>query len=201
VRAPERAARGKGGRKLSLGLGAASGLGYVTGETEQQRNKVKCCIAPGLFTLSAELGYALSPRLSLGGAVRLGFPIGANLEGHSPLGPAGFVKLRYALSPSAGSAGSGGGFRLTAQLGGGIIRNTIKLSADAVVDGMDTDIVALGPLLLGGGIGYGAALSDLVALTFDLNALAGIPVVSELNTSRLNFGIQLDATVGAALRF
>lgn len=200
-RAPARKAKDGGGRKLAVGFGAASGLGYVTGETEQQRNKVQCCIAPGLFTISAELGYALSPRLSIGGAVRLGFPIGANLEGHSPLGPAGFVKVRYALSRSAGTDGSGSGFRLAGMLGAGIIRNTIKLNPDAVVDGMDTDIVALGPVLLGGGIGYGAALTEMVTLTFDLNAIAGIPVVGELDTSKLNFGIQLDATLGAALRF
>lgn len=200
-RAPERPAGQPGARKLALGMGVASGLGYVTGETEQQRNKVQCCIAPGWLTLSAELGYALSPRLTLGGAVRLGFPLGANLEGHSPLGPAAFVRLRYALSPSAGTGGSGGGLRLMGQLGGGIIRDTVKLSADGVIDGMDTDIVALGPVLFGGGIGYGAALTPMVALTFDLNAIAGIPVVSELGTSKLNFGIQLDATIGAALRF
>jgi hypothetical protein len=202
-RAPERgsARSGKAGKagssKVLVAASAASGLGYVTGETEQQRNKVQCCIAPGWFTVGAEVGYATSPRLIVSAVLRLGFPVGANIEGHSPLGPAGFARLRYGLSPKAAS---GSGLSLTAQLGGGIIRNTVKL-AEGAVAGMDTDIVALGPVLLGGGVGYGAALTDMVALTIDLTAIAGIPVVSELGTSKLNFGVQVDATVGAALRF
>lgn len=202
-RAPERTTRrldepgAKGPRKLVVAATAATGLGYVTGETEQQRNKVKCCVAPGWFTVGAEVGYAMSPRLTVSGVVRLGFPIGANIEGHSPLGPAAFARLRYGL---AKAAAPGSGLSLTAQLGGGIIRNTVKL-AEGAVEGMDTDVVALGPVLLGGGVGYGAALTDLLALTIDLTAIAGIPVVGELGTSKLNFGVQVDATVGAALRF
>ncbi|MEZ4362358.1 MAG: tetratricopeptide repeat protein [Kofleriaceae bacterium] len=187
-------ARPRGRRKLLLGLGAASGIGYVTGETEQQRNKVQCCLAPGLLTLALEVGYATSPRLALLVAARLGFPIGANLEGHSPLGPAGFLRARYALSSGAS------GFSVMGELGGGFIRNTVKLR-DGAVEGMDTDIVALGPLLAGAGVGYRAALGDAVALTFDVTAIVGIPVVGEWGTSKLNFGIQLDGIVGAAMQF
>ncbi len=192
--APRSPAKGSP-RKLYLSVGVASGLGYVTGETEQQRNEVQCCIAPGLFTVSGELGYALSPRLVLAGVARLGFPIGANLDGHSPLGPAGFVRARYSLSSSPDR-----GLYVMGQLGAGIIRNTIKLT-EQVIEGMDTDIVALGPLLAGGGLGYSAALTPMLALQLDVSAIFGIPIVGELGTSKLNFGIQVDATLGAALRF
>lgn len=196
IRKGRGAGQGGEGRKVSVGATAASGIGYVTGETEQQRNKVQCCIAPGWFTLGVEVGYALSPKLTIAGVARLGFPVGANLEGHSPVGPAGFARLRYGLSPKGPSEG----LSLTAQLGGGIMRNTVKLS-EVMTEGMDTDVVALGPLLVGGGLGYAAALTDVVALTADLTAIAGVPVVSELGTSRLNFGVQLDVSLGVALRF
>lgn len=192
--APRSPAKG-GPRKFIVSVGAASGLGYVTGETEQQRNKVQCCIAPGLFTLWGEFGYALSPRLVLSGVARLGFPIGANLDGHSPLGPAGFVRARYSLSSAPDR-----GLYVMGQLGAGIMRNTIKLT-EQVIEGMDTDIVAMGPLLAGGGLGYSAALTPMIALQLDVSATFGIPVVGELGTSKLNFGIQIDATLGAALRF
>jgi hypothetical protein len=180
-------------RKMMASVGAASGVGYVTGETEQLHNKVQCCIAPGFFTLMAEVGYGVSPRLVVSAAARLGFPLGANVEGHSPLGPAGFVRFRYALSPKRSAA------YVMGELGGGLIRNTVKLRA--VSGDMDTDIVALGPLLAGGGMGYSMGLSDNLQLLFDLSAVAGIPVVGELGGSALNFGIQVDATVGAAVRF
>ncbi len=185
---------GRSPSRFSLALGAASGLGYVTGETEQLRNDVKCCIAPGWFTLVADFGYALAPRWTLGAAVRLGFPIGANIDGHSPLGPAGFARVRYSFSPSPST------LYLTGQLGGGFIRNTLKLS-DTADPEMDTDVVALGPLLAGGGIGYAAGLGSRLALRFELTAIMGIPVVSELGTSRLNFGVQMDATVGLGVHF
>lgn len=180
--------------RFSVALGAASGLGYVTGETEQLRNEVKCCIAPGWFTLLAEVGYAIAPRWTLGAALRLGFPIGANIEGHSPLGPAGFARVRYSFSRSPST------LYLAGQLGGGIIRNTLKLS-DTTDPEMDTDVVALGPLLAGGSVGYAAGLGSRLALRFELTAIMGLPVVSELGTSRLNFGVQMDATVGLGVHF
>lgn len=194
VEEPAPGRSGKRARKLSVALGATTGVGYVTGETEQLRNEVKCCIAPGWFTLSGEVTYALSSRLALGGAVRLGFPIGANIDGHSPLGPSAFARLRYALASTPSS------FYLAGQLGGGFIRNTLKLS-DTMDPAMDTDVVALGPLLAGGSFGYLAALGRSFQLHLDLSAIVGVPVVSELGTSRLNFGVQLDATVGIGVLF
>jgi hypothetical protein len=180
-------------RKLMVVLGAASGIGYVTGETEQLRNKVQCCVAPGLFTASAEIGYATSNQTVLSLALRLGVPVGANIDGHSTFAPAGFLRARYALAPSPSS------LFVMVQLGGGILRNTIKLRDTG--DGMDTDIVALGPMLAGAGMGYRAALTPGFQLMFDLSFIAGIPVVGEIGNSKLNFGIHGDASIGAALRF
>ena len=51
---------------------------------------------------------------------------------------------------------------------------------------MDTDIVAFGPMLLGGGLGYSAALGRTLRLNADLDVLAGIPVVNKIGESHLN---------------
>jgi len=85
--------------------------------------------------------------------------------GHSTIAPAGFVRLGYAFSRS------GSGLHVMGELGFGILRNTIKLNTG--MNGMDTDIVAQGPMLLGAGIGYTVALGKTFALVFDLDTLAG----------------------------
>src|SRR5213075_1273646 len=107
---------------------------------------------------------------------------------------AGIVRVRYALLPS------GEGVRVIGQLGAGILRNTIKLNN--VTDGMDTDIVAQGPLLLGGGVGYTRRISGNIALVADLSALAAIAVVKQLGSApSLNSGISADLSIGLAVGF
>jgi hypothetical protein len=184
-----------GGKPSSVFLAVAvgSGAGYVSGETEQEGNKVECCFAPGLIHVDPELGYFVSKQLAISLAARIGFPIGANLEGHATVGPAGMLKLRYALSPT------GSGFHVSGAVGGGIIRNTIKLTV-VDIEGMDTDIVALGPMLLGAGAGWVFG-SGKLRFNAELNATAGIPVVAKIGESRLNFGIQFDLNLGLQVGF
>jgi hypothetical protein len=87
-----------------------------------------------------------------------------------------------------------------AELGFGILRNTIKLSAD--MPGMDTDVVAQGPLLLGAGVGYTFRLSDSLAILVDLDAIAGLAVVDKLGTAvHLNTGVGGDLRAGVAVGF
>ena len=87
------------------------------------------------------------------------------------------------------------------QVGVGILRNTIKLDT-TMTTGMDTDIVAQGPLLVGGGIGYTKQLGDSVAFVADLDALAGIAVVEQArHRRRLNSGVSADLSVGFAVGF
>ena len=104
------------------------------------------------------------------------------------------------IRPSPNAPSPSSGLSLSGQLGGGIIRNTVELSEGAA-PGMDVDVVALGPVLAGVGLGYGLALMPALSLQFDLTAIAGIPVVGELGTSKLNFGVQVDATASAVLHF
>jgi hypothetical protein len=179
--------------KFSIAVAGGTGFGYVTGKTEGDNQVQKCCIGNSPLVLLTEVGYRTSPQLSLGVAVRLGFPIGANIDGHSTVAPAGFVRARYALSSS------GDGFRVMAELGGGILRNTIKL--DNVAPDMDTDVVAQGPLLVGAGIGYIRHIGAL-ALLVDVDAIAGIAVVGKLGSAvHLNNGISADMRLGIAFGF
>jgi hypothetical protein len=173
------------------GVAIGTGFGYVTGKTEFDNTVENCCIGTSLLVVTPEIGYYVKPQLSIGVAARLGVPLGANIDGHSTLAPGGMVRVRYALSPS------GEGLRVIGQVGAGILRNTIKLS-DAS-DGMDTDIVAQGPLLIGGGVGYTRRLAGNVALVADLSALAAIAVVKNLGSApNLNSGISADLSVGVA---
>jgi len=185
--------RPSGKKTVFIGLVGGSGGGYVTGETEQQANAVKCCFAPQLLHLAPEIGYYLSKTTSVSLVARLGFPIGANIAGHSPVAPAGFLKVRKAL------AANGTGLVVSGGVGGGVIRDTIKL--DGAPDDMNTDVVAIGPLFVTGGAGYSAGLGGGLALVAELNAVAGIPVVSKLGNSQLNFGVQLDFNLGLHIGF
>ena len=184
-----------GGKKSTvfLGIAVGSGVGYVSGETEQEANKVECCFAPGLLHFAPELGYFVSRQLAISLVGRIGVPIGANIEGHATVAPAGLLRVRYAFSPR------GTGIHVQGGVGGGIIRNTIKLSE--APDGMDTDIVAMGPLLVGAGGGYSAALSRIIRFEAQLNAIAGIPVVKTIGESHLNFGVQFDLSLGLSFGF
>ena len=178
--------------KLFIGVTAGSGFGYVTGTTEAGNTVKNCCLGKSLFVVQPELGYYVSTQLSVGVAVRIGIPVGANVEGHATMAPAGLVRVRYGLSEG------GEGVRVMGQIGAGILRNTITL--DNPTAGMDTDIVAQGPLLLGGGVGFTKKLAGNIAFVVDISALAGIAVVSKLGSApALNSGISADASIGISV--
>jgi len=180
--------------KVYFGLGGGTSFGYVTGKTEFDNEVENCCLGRSLLVFTPELGYYVASQLSLGVAARLGLPIGANLEGRSTMALAGVVRVRYALSRSSE------GVRVIGQLGVGILRNTIRLNN--AVDGMDTDIVAQGPLLLGVGVGYTKRISGNIALLADLSALAGIAVAETLGSvSNLNNGVSADLSLGVVFGF
>jgi len=183
---------------ILLAVSGGTGVGYVTGRTEGDNQVETCCIGASLIVVSPELGYYVTPRLTVGLAARLGVPLGANVAGHATLAPAGFVRARYALSRS------GDGLHAMAELGAGVLRNTVKLGADVTGSGpgMDTDIVAQGPLLVGAGIGYRRQLTDTIALQVELDAMAGIAVTKKLGSAvHLNTGISADLSLGLAVGF
>ena len=185
--------------KIFVQVAGGTGFGYVTGKTEFGNPVENCCIGNSLVVITPELGYQASPQLSIGLAGRLGLPIGANIDDpmkgkSSTLAPAILLRARYALSRT------GEGVRLMGQIGGGIIRNTIKLKESE--DGMDTDIVGQGPLLIGAGIGYKKLLTGNVAFVGDLSVLGAIAVVDKLgNAPNLGSGIGADLSLGISVGF
>jgi len=97
-------------------------------------------------------------------------------------------------------AASGEGVYVMGQVGAGILRNTIKLNNPT--DGMDTDIVAQGPLLVGAGVGYSRRLAGKVAFVADLSTLGAIAVVKNLGSApNLGSGIGADVSLGLAVGF
>jgi hypothetical protein len=176
-----------------------TGFGYVSGKTEFNNPVENCCIGNSLIVLTPEIGYNASAQLAISLAGRIGFPIGANIDDpmkgkSSTMAPAVLLRARYALSKS------GEGIRVMGQVGGGIIRNTIKLKES--MDGQDTDIVGQGPLLLGAGVGYVKRLSGNFMFVGDLSVLGAIAVVDKLgNAPNLGSGIGADLSVGLAVGF
>jgi hypothetical protein len=184
--------------KVMITVAGGTGFGYVTGNTEGGNMVQQCCVGNSYVVLLPEVGYQVNDKLSIGLAARIGLPIGANVnaegsEGHSTVAPGALVRVRYALSAS------GEGIRVMGQLGGGVMRNTIKLTTNT--PGMDTDIVGQGPLLVGGGIGFLKRLSGKVAFVADLSALAGVAVVDKVSGVNVNTGIGADLSLGLAIGF
>ncbi|CAN5861505.1 hypothetical protein BH11MYX3_BH11MYX3_07650 [soil metagenome] len=184
--------------KVLVTVAAGTGFGYVRGNTEGGSMVQECCVGNSFVVLTPELAYQVNPKLSVGIAGRIGLPIGANINAEgatapSKIAPAGLLRLRFSLSPT------GEGVRVMGQIGGGVMRNTIKLKAAA--DGMDTDIVGQGPLLIGGGVGYLKKLGGKVAFVADFSALAGIAIVDKLGTTKVNNGIGADLSIGLAIGF
>lgn len=184
--------------KVLITVAAGTGFGYVRGSTEGGSMVQQCCVGNSYVVLLPELAYQVSAKLSIGVAGRIGLPIGANVnaegsEGHSTVAPGGLLRLRFALSES------GEGVRVMGQIGGGVMRNTIKLTTNT--PGMDTDIVAQGPLLIGAGVGFIKKLGGKVAFVADLSALAGIAIVDKIGTTKVNSGIGADLSLGLAVGF
>ncbi len=175
-------------KKIWIGINGGTGGGYVTGTTEGGNTVKNCCLGENPVVLLGELGYNINPQLAIGIAFRMGLPLGANIAGHSTGAPGGLVRVHYALSDD------GDGLHVLGELGFGFLRNTIKL--DDPMMGMDTDVVAQGPLLVGGGIGYGKKLGDMVRFTADLGAIVGLAVVSTIGAAPMNNGVSVDASVG-----
>lgn len=193
--APARAARpGHAGPRWLLGLGLGTGGGYISGSTEQTGTPIECCFAPELLHLRAELGYRVAPRTSLSLVLRLGIPLGANIDQHASTAPGGLLRLRHALGESDRQ-----GLVLSAVLGGGVVRQTIRI--DNGGNGMDTDTAAIGPILAGGGASYVHPLGERLGLVAGGEMLVGLPVVETIGSTKPQFGVQLDLDVGVVFAF
>ena len=181
-------------QKIYIAIAGGTGIGYVSGTTESNNPVKTCCFGPSLVVLQPEIGFNVKPQLAVAIAGRIGIPMGANIDGHATAAPGVLLRVRYALSPT------GQGVRVMGQAGAGVLRDTIKL--DNASMGMDTDIVAQGPLLIGAGVGYTKALSGNISFIADFSALAGIATTTQAFSSpKLNTGFGFDLSLGLALGF
>ena len=183
-----------GNPKLFLAVAAGSGAGYVSGETEQVKSPVGCCVAPALLHVLPELGYYLNSRLAVAIAFRIGFPVSANRPGHATAAPAGLLRIHYSLQPDGGD-----GLAVVGAIGGGLIRHTVKIDDQA--PDMNVDTTASGPLLLGAGLNYLRSLSGPMKVVLGLNATAGVPIGVELQGVSPGFALQIDANLGVLFAF
>src|SRR5512134_664199 len=91
-------------RRFFVGVGVGSGVGYISGgETEVSHQAVTCCLAPAPFHILPELGYRLTPQLSLSLVGRIGFPLGANVAGAATLAPSVFGRVAYLFGKEGGA--------------------------------------------------------------------------------------------------
>jgi len=182
--------------KVSIALSAGGGFGFLQSGNQTEGaggmpNPVKSAGFGNSVVLQPEIAYKPSAQLSIGLVGRMALPLGANIDGHSPVGPAGLLRLRYALDSS------GEGVQLMGEAGAGILRSTLQL--DNTMAGMgNVDIVAQGPLLLGGGLGYAKKVSGSMTFFADLAALAGIAVVDKIGLAPMNSGVTVDLSLGLA---
>jgi hypothetical protein len=186
-------------KTMWFGVSIGAGGGYINGETEVSHQAVTCCFAPAPFHIEPEVGFWLSRRLTLSIYGRLGFPLGANVEGAATLAPAGLVRVAYTF-------GDNGGIYVHGDMGAGFIRHIVKLSATSATAAQgDTDTFATGPLLVGGGAGWKKPLGGTVAFQIDLNLLAGIPVIGTVGSgtrpTKLGFAVNGDLSLGFSVGF
>ena len=184
-----------GKHRVFIGVALGSGGAFVTGKTESAKQPVNCCFAPEWVHVSPEIGFWITPKITLSIYGRVGLPLGANIPGHAPVGPAGFLRVGY----TPGTPGKGG-LAIHGDLGGGLIRQTIKLDQETSVGG-DVDTHATGPLLAGGGVGWTKPLGGPMRFFVDTNLIVGIPITEALGKSIPQFGVSLDANLGIALAF
>jgi hypothetical protein len=189
------------GPRLYVLIPIGSGAGLITsGETEQESNPVSTGLAPSLLNLAPEVGYYFKDNLAVAFAFRMGFPLGANIMGHATGAPAGLLRVRYGLSESLE------GLHFSGSIGGGVMRQTVKVE-NAPPD-MDTDTFVSGPFLLGAGVAYWRTLGGPMMLVAELHSTAGMPLgVEELGSCpgagciRPNFALQFDVNLGILFAF
>jgi hypothetical protein len=178
--------------KIMIAASAGGGFGFLSSSNVTEGNyPVKSAGFGKSVVFQPEVAYKLSPQISIGIAGRIALPVGANLDGHSSVGPAGLLRLRYALD------NSGEGVQLMGEVGAGILRSTLQLD-NTMMNMGDTDIVAQGPFLLGGGIGYAKKMSSSMTFLADFGALAGIAVVDKIGLAPMNSGVTVDLSIGLA---
>jgi hypothetical protein len=182
-----------GQHALSIGVAVGGGFGFIRGaDTTENMNPIDSAGFGHSVVIAPEVSYRLSPQLALGVVGRLALPYDANIAGHSAIGPAGLVRARF--TPDSPPID---GLSYMAEAGAGITRSTLTISGAMPSQG-NIDIVATGPLLLGGGVSYARPLSSSFTFVADASLLLGVAVVDKIGLATMNTGATLDLSIGVA---
>ncbi len=170
-----------------------TGGGYAAGPTELAGREVTCCFSPAPMHMLLEVGYRFSERTALTAAGRLELPLRADLPGHPKFALAAQLRVRRALTDR------GDGFQLIGSLGWGVLRQSVTLSES--VNGGTVDTTAIGPFLVGGGVGYVVGRGKL-RLIGELQTILGMPMgFVKVGDAQVSLGVHLDATLGLIAAF
>ena len=185
--------RSAGGSRWFIGAGAGTSGSYVAGTTEKSNEDIACCVAFELMNLKVEVGYWASPQLVVSFYGRLGLPLDADVAGAPKIAPAGLVRVAHVLKPDRSD-----GVTLHGDAGVGVVRQSIRLDTPDE-DGGTKDTHASGPILIGGGVGWSRSVTPTVRFFVDATAILGIPVVSEIGTTRPQWGLGVDLNLGMTM--
>jgi len=161
--------------------------------TEKSNEDIACCVAFELMNLKVEVGYWASPQLVVSFYGRLGLPLDADVAGAPKIAPAGLVRVAHVLKPDRSD-----GVTLHGDAGVGVVRQSIRLDTPDE-DGGTKDTHASGPILIGGGVGWSRSVTPTVRFFVDATAILGIPVVSEIGTTRPQWGLGVDLNLGMTM--
>ena len=152
-------------QRFLLELSVGTGFQYASAGnfTEGNQSVKNAGFTNSLLVITPELAYAISPKLAVGIAARLGFPLGANVDGHATLAPSVLARVHIGVAP---------GLTVIGQIGYGVVRGTIQL--DNAMAGMNTDVVAEGPILFGAGLAYKKPISGPMSFVAGISALAAV---------------------------
>lgn len=178
--------------RMFVNVLVGTGAGFITGKTESTSTQVNSGFAPSPLHVMPEIGFAVGPHMILSLLGRIGFPMGANTQGHSTAAPAGLLRFTYTL-------GKGEGVYVHGDAGFGFIRQTVKLQGGSQDGKVDT--YATGDLLVGGGAGYIKPLGGPLRFVAEVNALLGVPVIPEIGSAKPQTGVNIDATLGFSFAF
>lgn len=165
-----------------VSVSSGTGGGVIGGQTEGARADVETGPQWAPLHVRAEIGLFRNSRWSAAIAGRLGFPLLVDV-GDPPTAKAVLAKVYRAFGP----------LRVNVAAGAGYIRYRVG------VDDVDHDVMAAGPLLVGGGVGYALPLSRSWRFVADVNVTGAIAVSDSYMDVRNESAMHVDVDVGFAL--
>jgi hypothetical protein len=163
-------------------LSSGTGGGVIGGTTEGAEADVATGPQWAPMHLRAELGLIRNERWSAALVGRMGFPLFVDV-GDPPTAKAVMVKVYRSMGP----------WRINVAAGGGYLRYRVG------VDNVAHDVMAAGPILFGGGVGYVKELSRSWRFIVDANVTGAIAYDRVYDGARSEHAVHVDVDVGLAV--